>query len=143
MPVGAARTTVLNAAGDAFSLGDYASAAELYSRVLGTPPAGDESAELTRDVDGLARFRLMLADVLLARDDQARQQLQLVQGRDPTGVWARLAAQFLDQYGMAGSARAACSTLAQQVPTQAAAELERLAQAGVRADAATLCSVPA
>ncbi len=142
VPTGSTRTTVLNAANQAFSQGEYASAAELYTRVLNSPPTAGESPELSQTIDGLSRFRLLLADVLLARDDQAQQQLRALQGRDPQGVFARLASQFLDQYGMAGGARGACNSVRPQVHEQAGPELARLRDAGVSIDPDALCSVP-
>jgi len=56
-PVTASRVETLNAAGAAFSGGDYTAAAGLYERAANTPPAAGEPSVVTDFAD----FRAMVA----------------------------------------------------------------------------------
>jgi hypothetical protein len=141
LPVGAGRVEVLNAANTAYRAGNVRAASELYERVLNTPPAAGESAQLRAAVDDTARFRAMLALVAAGDEDAAREQLAALQERDPKGPMTRLAAQFWDQYGMTAQLRAAC---AQLKPQTASAEpvLAPLRTAGAPLQPDALCTAP-
>lgn len=140
LAVGAARGDVLNAANAAFQSGNTRAAIELYDRVLNTPPVGEQPA-LAGAIDGLARFRAMLALAAAGRDEEARQQLASLREHDPNGPLTSLAAQFWDQYGMTAQAKTACAQLKPQLAT-AAPVLGTLRAAGVVVESDTLCSVP-
>jgi hypothetical protein len=133
---------VLNAATAAFQRGDAATAAELYQRVVNTPPLPSEQAAATAAIDGFARFRAMLALLQTGHEAEAREQLDALQARDTQAVFARLGSQLWDQYGMTGQVRAACAQLRPQVASQAGAVLATLQNLGVSISPDTLCSVP-
>jgi hypothetical protein len=140
-PVGTSRVDTLNAANDAFTRGDVASAAGLYERVLNTPPTG-EAAASTSVINQFAHFRAMLALLISGREDDAHAHLDALQKLDPSAPLARLASQLWDQYGMVGQPRGACAQLQPQIASQAGPTLSMLQTLGVMVDAGTLCSVP-
>ncbi len=142
VPTGASRTQVLAAGNDAFRRGDLKTATELYERVVNTPPGAGESAALTAAVDGLARFRAMVALTTLGEEDNARDHLERLRASDPNGPFTRLAGQFWDQYGMTANVRAACNNVRPQVAAQAGAALATLRDAGVAVEPDAVCSVP-
>jgi hypothetical protein len=142
VPVTASRVEVLTAANAAFARGDNAAAADLYRRVVDTPPSAGEAAELSTTIDQFARFRALVALLGARRESEARQQLDALEQRDPNAAFARLAAQLWDQYSMTGQLRAACVQLQLQVATQAGPALAALQAAGVAVDPSTLCSQP-
>jgi hypothetical protein len=140
-PTGASRVDVLNAADAAYRAGDTQHAAELYDRVVNTPPATSESPDLTRAVDDLARFRALLLLASAGNDADARAELASMQQDDPNGALTRLAAQFWDQYGMTAQLRAACAALRPQLGV-AEATFTTLAAAGASVRADALCTSP-
>jgi hypothetical protein len=141
VPVGATRVDALNAADAAYRAGDAHTASELYDRVVNTPPGAAEAAGLTNAIDGLARFRAMLALVAIGDEERAKQELVASQEHDANAPLTRLAGQFWDQYGMTAQLRAACTQLRPQVST-ADATLATLTAAGVTVQSDTLCSTP-
>ena len=138
VPVDVPRTQVLVAADDAFQRGAPAAADELYRRVLGTPPRPGETRATQDAVEQYARYREVLSQLLLGREDQARSQLRQLEERLPDAPFTRLAAQLWEQYGMTADVRAACASVQAQVE-QVRPVLEVLGQAGVVVDAATVC----
>lgn len=139
VPLGAGRVEVLQAANRAFDAGDLARAADLYARVVNTPPTAGESSTLAAAVAGFARFRAMLALVRLDREDDARRQLEALRADSAESPFARLADQFWNQYTATGDPRAACANLAPQVASQAGAPLGALRAAGVAVEPNALC----
>ena len=127
------------AANAAFDRGDSATAAQLYERVVNTPPSPSETAELRSAIDGFARFRAVASLLASGREADAREQLDALQQRDQVAPFARLAAQLYDQYGMTGQLRAACAQLRPQIESQAGPALAALQAAGVAINLATLC----
>jgi hypothetical protein len=127
------------AANAAFDRGDSATAAQLYERVVNTPPSPSETAELRSAIDGFARFRAVASLLASGREADAREQLDALQQRDQVAPFARLAAQLYDQYGMTGQLRAACAQLRPQIESQAGPALAALQAAGVAINPATLC----
>lgn len=140
--VTASRVDVLNAANAAYQRGDANAAAELYLRVINTPPAPGEDAATAAAVQDFADFRGMVALLAAGREDEARARLDDLQSRGAGSPFARLGAQLWDQYGMTGQLRGACAQVQPSVATQAAAPLAVLAAAGVTIDASAMCSVP-
>jgi len=136
--VGSSRVDVLNSANAAFTRGD-ATAAELYERVLNTPPTG-ESADTTKLINGFAHFRAIVTLLMAGREDDARVHLDALQQSDPSAPLARLANQLWDQYGMVGQLGGACAQLQPQIASQAGPTLTALQGLGVSVDAQTLCS---
>jgi len=142
VPVTASRIEVLTAANAAFARGDNTTAADLYQRVVNTPPSPGEAAALSSTVNEFAQFRDVVTLLALRREGDARQQLDALQQRSPDAPFARLAAQLWDQYSMTGQLRAACAQVQPQIVSQAGPSLEALQAAGVSADPNTLCAPP-
>ncbi len=142
LPTGSSRVQVLVAGNDAFQRGDLKTSTDFYQRALNTPPTAGEAPALTDAIDGFARFRSIVALAARGEEDAARQQLQALQSANPNGAFTRLANQFWDQYGMTGSASAACNALRAQVVSQAGGALTALGEAGVSVQPEALCSVP-
>jgi hypothetical protein len=140
VPVTSSRVEVLTAANAAFARGDNVAAADLYQRVINTPPGPGEASALSATINEFAQFRDIVALLALKREDDAREQLDMLQQRSPNAPFARLAAQLWDQYSMTGQVRAACAQLQPQVVSQAGPTLEALRGAGVAVDPATLCT---
>ena len=136
--VTAGRVETLNAAGAAYASGDLKTAASLYERVVNTPPASGDSPLLTDFAD----FRAAVALLANGDEDQAHAHVEALTKRDANGLFARLANQLWDQYGMVGQLRGACAQLQPQVASQAGSVLSMLQNIGVMTDAASLCSVP-
>jgi hypothetical protein len=134
--VTAGRVETLNAAGAAFASGDLKNAAALYERVVNTPPGPGDSALLTDFAD----FRAAVALLASGDEDQARSHVDALTKRNANAVFARLATQLWDQYGMVGALKGACAQLQPQIASQAGSALTELQSAGVRVDAPTLCS---
>jgi hypothetical protein len=126
----------------AYARADLSTAISLYEQVAATPPADQESPPASEAITGLARFRALVALTALGDDDLARAELQALSTADPNAPLARLAAQFWDQYGMTGSARAACAQLATAVDSQAHPVLDALADVGIWLQPDELCFVP-
>ena len=135
-PATASRVETLNAAGTAFSAGDYTTAAGLYERAANTPPATGEPSVLTDFAD----FRAMVALLADGREDDAHDHLDELTTRDPTSVFGRLGTQLWDQYGMVGGLRGACAQLQPQVASQAGGALTTLQGLGVNVDPAHVCT---
>jgi tetratricopeptide (TPR) repeat protein len=133
---------VLNAANTAYRTRRLKNAADLYDRVVNTPPSQTEAAQATAVINDFARFRGVLTLLADGREDEARVTLDELQKRDPNAPLARLGNQLYDQFGMTGQLRGACAQLAPQVATQAGPTLATLQGLGVVIDAPTLCSVP-
>jgi hypothetical protein len=140
-PVDASRADLLNAANAAYRSANLSAAIELYQRVVNTPSTG-EPAAASAAIDGLARFRAMLALLQAGREDDARAELSALQTADANAPMARLATQLWDQYGMVGDVRGACAQLQPQIATQAGPALSTLQGLGVGVDAQSLCSLP-
>jgi hypothetical protein len=126
----------------AFTRGDSMAAADLYSRVVNTPPTPGEAAELSKTINDFADFRAMVALLTARRETDAREHLDSLQERDPDAPFARLGAQLWDQYGMTGQLRPACAQLQPQIASQAGPALATLQAAGVAVDPTTLCGNP-
>jgi hypothetical protein len=114
----------------------------LYERVINTPPPPSEQPAATAAIEGFARFRAMLALLQTGHEAEAREQLDALQARGTQAVFARLASQVWDQYGMTGQVRAACAQVRPQVASQAGPVLSTLQGLGVTVSPETLCSVP-
>jgi hypothetical protein len=132
---------VLNAGDSSFRSGDFATAAGLYQRVTNTPPSPTEGSASTA-IDDLAHFRAMLSLLADGQEDDAHQQLDALQERDASSAFARVGAQFWDQYGMTSLVRAACAQTQPQIASQLGPTIATLQGVGVSVDAQTLCSVP-
>jgi hypothetical protein len=133
----------LTAANAAFARGDAAAAADLYQRVVNTPPSAGETAEVSSSLNDFARFRALVSLLAARRENDAREQLDQLQQRDPNAAFARLAAQLWDQYSMTGQVRAACTQIQPQITSQAGPTLAALQAAGVSGvDPTTLCTPP-
>ncbi len=141
VPVGASRVEILNVAEAAYLGGDPTSAADLYDRVLNTPPGSDETPAVSTAIDALAHFRAMLAILATGDENGAHDQLQALQSDDPSAPLTRLASQFWDQYGMTGELRSACAQLQPQLGV-ADPTFVTLSGVGVTTRAATLCVPP-
>ncbi len=135
-PATASRVETLNAAGTAFTAGDFATAAGLYERVANTPASSGESALVTDFAD----FRAMVALIADGREDDAHDHLDELRQRDPNSVFGRLGSQLWDQYGMVGGLRGACAQLQPQVASQAGSALSTLQGLGVSVDPAHVCN---
>jgi uncharacterized protein HemY len=143
VPVTASRVDTLTAANAAFVRGDSAGAADLYQRVANTPPSAGETAEVSSTLNDFARFRALVSLLAARRENDAREQLDQLQQRDPNAAFTRLAAQLWDQYGMTGQLRAACAQLQPQIASQAGPTLAALQAAGVTGlDPTSLCAPP-
>ena len=140
-PVGSKRVDALNAANDAFRSGDLERAADLYDRVLNTPPIGESDATRSA-IDDLAAFRAIVALLGAGREDDGRAHLDSLRTRDADAPLARLANQLWDQYSMTGQLRGACAQLQPQIASQAAGQVSTLQGLGVTVDGNTLCTVP-
>jgi hypothetical protein len=138
----ASRIDALNAANTAFRSRDLETAAGLYERVVNTPAAPGETPAASAAITDFARFRRLVTLLADGREDDARAQLDELQGRDPSAPLARLGSQLYDQYGMTGQLRGACAQLQPQVATEAGPTLATLKALDVDIDAPTLCSVP-
>jgi hypothetical protein len=141
VPVGASRVEVLNVADTAYRGGDPKTAADLYDRVLNTPPGSDETPADSSAIDDLARFRGMLAVLATGDENGAHDQLEALQSADPNAPLTRLASQFWDQYGMTGALRAACAQLQPQLGV-AEPTFVTLSGVGVTTRVETLCVPP-
>jgi hypothetical protein len=133
---------VLAAAEAATRRGELAAAAELYERVVDTPPASGEPAAVASAVNGVAHFQAMVALLGSGEESGAREHLDALQERDPDAPFARLATQVWDQYGMTGDVRSACASARQQLASQAAPVIATLRSAGATLDADVLCRLP-
>jgi hypothetical protein len=136
------RSQPLSQANAAYARHDVQAALELYDQVAGTPPSDAESRPVAMAIDGLARFRALIALTSIGQEDSARRQLGLLLDSDPGAPLARLAAQFWDQYSLTASVRAACAQLAPEVEPQAAPVLATLASLGIEIRHDELCIVP-
>jgi hypothetical protein len=144
VPVTASRVDTLTAANAAFARGDTTAAADLYQRVVTTPPSSGEAAQASATINDFAQFRALVSLLAARRETDARAQLDQLQQRDPNSAFARLAAQLWDQYSMTGQLRAACAQVQPQVAGQAGAALAALQAAGVTGvDPTSLCTPPA
>jgi hypothetical protein len=139
VPVTASRLEVLAAANQAAAGGDAATAADLYQRVVNTPPSQTENAQLSMAIDSFARFRALVTLLASGREADARRQLDALQQRDPSAPFARLAAQLWDQYGMIGQLQPACAQLRPSVASQAGPTLAVLQAAGLSVDPSSVC----
>jgi len=141
VPVTATRLELLNVANQSFLAGDYTAAAQLYERVVNTPPSAGEQAVATAAITDFAHFRAIVAWLAASQDADAEENLNALLSRDANAPLSRLAQQLWDQYSMTASARAACAQLQPEVASQAGPILQSLQSLGVSVDAATLCSV--
>ncbi len=141
VPVGTARLGVLNAANDAFAAGDLRRSAELYQRVINTPPSTGESATLSGALNTFARFRSVVALAALGEEDEARANLEALQQHEPGSAMTRLADQFWHEYGQTADAKAACASVAPQLASVNFAEIGILEGAGAPLDPKALCSL--
>jgi endoglucanase len=136
------RARLLGDANAAYARRQMHTAINLYQQVADAPPSEDESRSISEAVGDVGRLRAIIGLTAIGEEEQARHQLTLLVERDPAATLARLATQFWDQYGMTGSARAACAQLAPQVESQAGALLNTLASVGVQIRHDELCVIP-
>lgn len=136
------RLQLLRAANVAYAQHDLQTAIDLYEQAATTPPSSEESTTTSAAIDGLARFRELVGLTAIGDEEQARRQVALLAADQRDEPFARLAAQFWDQYGMTSSARAACAQLAPQVETQARPALETLGSLSVQLRHDEVCVVP-
>jgi hypothetical protein len=139
LPTNARRIDVLIAANEALSRGNAQQAAGLYERVANTPAAPNETAAAATVVSEFAHFRAMISLLEAGREDDAREQLDILRDRDADAPLTRLAAQLWDQYGMTGSVRAACAQARPQFASEGGPVVTALRGLGLDLDAASLC----
>jgi hypothetical protein len=135
VPVTSGRVDVLRSADAAYQRGSMADAAQLYERVVNTPPAAAEPPL----IDQYAHFRAMLALLAAGDEAQARTHLEALQSRDASAALARMAAQVWDQYSQTGQLKAACAQLQSQSAAQVTQVVSALAPLGLTVSATTLC----
>jgi hypothetical protein len=139
IPVTASRLDLLNTANDSFAAGDATTAAQLYERVVNSPPAPGESVAATTAVNDFAHFRAIVAWLAAGQDEAALEHLDALLARDAQAPLARLAQHLWDQFSMTASVRAACAQLQPEVESQAGSAVRSLQALGVEIDAATFC----
>ncbi|HET6318781.1 MAG TPA: hypothetical protein VFG86_20190 [Chloroflexota bacterium] len=104
-----------------------------------TPAAPNETAAAATVVSEFAHFRAMISLLEAGREDDAREQLDILRDRDADAPLTRLAAQLWDQYGMTGSVRAACAQARPQFASEGGPVVTALRGLGLDLDAASLC----
>jgi thioredoxin-like negative regulator of GroEL len=139
--VTASRLDLLNAANASFARGDATAAAQLYERVVNTPPSPGEQAAITTAINDFAHFRAIVAWLSAGQDEDALEHLDALLARDANAPLARLAQQLWDQFSMTASVRAACAQLQPEVASQAATVVQALQAQGVTVDTASFCGI--
>ncbi len=132
---------LLDAADNAYMQGDLTSAVALYQQSIDAPTDATPATVIVA-ATAVARFRSLLAEVVIGDEDAAYEQLSILQNSAPGAPLTRLATQFWDQYSMTADAGAACNELAPYVSSQAGATLRELRTIGILLEPEVLCSVP-
>jgi hypothetical protein len=139
IPVTATRLDLLNTANESFASGDATAAAQLYERVLNTPPPPGEPAATTAAINDFAHFRAIVAWLSAGQDEDALDHLDALLARDANAPLGRLAQQLWDQFSMTADVRAACAQLQPEVVSQAGSVIRTLQGLGVSVETATFC----
>jgi hypothetical protein len=121
---------------------DLPTAINLYEEVADAAPSGQESPDVAGAITGVARFRALVALTSLGDDKDAHDVLQALVDSDSDAPLARLASQFWDQYGMTGSARAACAQMTGAIDSVGHSVLDTLSSLGIKIGHDELCFVP-
>ena len=129
----------MNTANETFASGDATTAAQLYERVLNTPPPPGEAAATTSAINDFAHFRAIVAWLSAGQDEAALDHLDALLARDANAPLGRLAQQLWDQFSMTADVRAACAQLQPEVVSQASSVIRTLQGLGVSVETATFC----
>ena len=108
------RYFVIVDANAAFARKDYSTALRLYRQAARDDTLVEGEAYPPKRLAGpelraFARFRLVVADAVVAQEDDARATLEELRHLDAATPFPRLAAVFWDGYGMTADVRAACA----------------------------------
>lgn len=131
----------------AFSRRDFRAAEPLYQRAAMDAALTDDrpaGGNVGPGLRAFARFRLLLLNVLVGQDDDAREILERMQALDAATPYPAAAQVFWHTYGQTGSPEAACRQFA-EAATRQPALLEPLTGWGygnAEMKAEDLCEVP-
>jgi hypothetical protein len=140
-------STTLREANTAFSRQDYSTALRLYRRAAAdesaTRASSTADASAARSLRAFARFRLMLTDIVVGQEEDARTTLDEMRAQDDGTQFLRIALAFWDTYGMTADLQSACRQVTQFIKENPAA-LQPLnsPSPGLQMTAENVCQVP-